>query len=174
MEESLSEDSIQEMLEELEEEQQSGQESLSSDVEELLRKLQSGSFYHSRREAAEQLDLADTGVVQALKVATKSVSTRREAAEKLGKVDTSSPRIVQALVVARKSDSHTVVRDAAAKALRASVHQEYLQRLRDRMEETERDLFRVKRGDYQRVATSDSKILQGFLNFILGGPTRFD
>jgi hypothetical protein len=99
MEESLSEDSIQEMLEELEEEQQSGQEPLSPDVENLLRELESGRYSYTRSKAAEQL----------------------------GRVDTGSPRIVQALLAACETDAHSLVREAAAKALSAPVHQEWLQ-----------------------------------------------
>jgi hypothetical protein len=99
MEESLSEDSIQEMLEELEEEQQSSQEPLSPDVEERLHMLQHGS-----------LSLA-----------------RRAAAEVLGKLDTSSPRIVQALVEAGEHDGDHQVRMAAAEALCAPVHQSVLE-----------------------------------------------
>jgi hypothetical protein len=108
MEEPLSEDSIQELLDELEEEY-GAPEPPPPDVEELLRELLSGSDAHARREAAEQL----------------------------GKLDASNPRIVQALIVARKSDTHTIVRDAAARALRAPAHQECMQEHPDVLEATE-------------------------------------
>ena len=86
------------------------QESPPQKVEELLRVLQSGNPYLARWNAAEQL----------------------------GKLDTSSPRIVQALIVARKSDTHRVVRDAAARALRAPVHLQCLQGHPNLKEEAER------------------------------------
>jgi hypothetical protein len=136
------------------------------DIEELLQELEEEDL----AEESQPLNVSD--LLRDLQA--ESIDTRKAAAERLGKVDESSLKVVRALVVVKETDSIYAVRKAAEEALRASVHQEYLQRLRDRMEETERDLFRVKRGDYQRVATSDSKILQGFLNFILGGPTRFD
>jgi hypothetical protein len=75
----------------------SSEEPPSSEVEELLRVLQSGSLYASRRDAAEQL----------------------------GKVGSSNPRIVRALLTACKSDPYETVRTSAATSLRAPVHQEF-------------------------------------------------
>jgi hypothetical protein len=51
---------------------------------------------------------------------------RRNAAETLGKLDESSGEIVKALLVARDSDANDEVRDAAAAALQAPVHQGFL------------------------------------------------
>ena len=99
IEEPLSEESIKGLLQELEEEQ-SIEGPLSPDIEEHLRLLQSGSLRLSRQKAAEQL----------------------------GNVGTSSPGIVQALIVACRSDTHSLVRKAAATALRTPVHQECLQK----------------------------------------------
>jgi hypothetical protein len=98
IEEPLSEESIQELLQELEEEQ-TVERPLSPDVEEHLSVLLSGKLRLARKKAAEQL----------------------------GSVGTSSPRIVQALTAACRSDTHSLVRRAAATALRAPVHQECLQ-----------------------------------------------
>lgn len=75
-------------------------ESLRPDVEELLQVLQFGDLYLARQDAAEQL----------------------------GSIETSSPRIVQALLYSSESDPHPEVRRAAAESLRSPVHQEYLQR----------------------------------------------
>jgi hypothetical protein len=96
--EELKPEELEELVQELEEEG-AEEERLTPEVEELLQDLQSDSHYFDGEAAAE----------------------------KLGKLDASNPRIVQALIVARKSGSHTVVRDAAAKALRAPVHQAVLQ-----------------------------------------------
>jgi hypothetical protein len=52
---------------------------------------------------------------------------RRRAAERLGKLSESSPRIVQYLIVAGESDSMLEVREAAMESLRAPVHQAILQ-----------------------------------------------
>lgn len=94
----------------------------------------------------------------------KSIDTRKAAAERLGKLDESSLRIVRALVVVKETDPIYAVRKAAEEALRAAVHQEYLEQQQpDPVEETKTDLFRVRRGDYRRVATSDSKILDWLL-----------
>ena len=90
---------IEQLLDELEEEH-GAEESLPSDVEELLHALQSSNLYLARLDAAERL----------------------------GKVDTSDSGIVQALIAALESDSIPEVRRAATKSLRAAVHQEYLQR----------------------------------------------
>lgn len=75
-------------------------ESLPQEVEDLLRVLQSSNLHSARQDAAEQL----------------------------GNVGTSSDRIVRALIAACDFDRYPEVRRAAAKSLRASVHQEYLQR----------------------------------------------
>jgi tetratricopeptide (TPR) repeat protein len=84
-------------------------ESLTPEVEELLRILQSGTLYLARRDAAEQL----------------------------GKVGTSSPRIIRVLRAAQESDPYPDVRRAAAKSLQAPVHKEYLKQNPD-LEETEK------------------------------------
>ena len=97
--EELQPQDLEDLLQELEEEE-AAQESLPREVEELLHVLLSGSRH---------LD-------------------RRDAAERLGSVETSSPRIVRALRAACDSDRYPEVRKAAAKSLRASVHQEHLQR----------------------------------------------
>jgi hypothetical protein len=103
MEESLSEDSIQEMLEELEEEQQSGQEPLSPEVEELLRDLPYRCF-----------------------------TARLRAARQLGGLGSSSRQIVQTLTTLAEIDDSDEVRAVAAESLRAPVHQEYLQEYLER------------------------------------------
>jgi hypothetical protein len=71
--------------------------------------------------------------------------TRREAAEQLGKLATSSPRIVQALVRAREHDGDHQVRMAAAEALRAPVHQAVLQE--------HPDLTKRAESDFEQAAT---------------------
>ena len=88
---------LEELVQDLEEKSHTEQ-SLSSEVEELLRTLQSDGPYLDRRSAALEL----------------------------GNLDTSDPRILQALAVAQASDPHPDVRRAAAGSLRAPVHQEYL------------------------------------------------
>jgi hypothetical protein len=97
--EELRPEDIEDLLQELEEES-GAQESLPQEVEDLLRVLKSGNLHSARQDAAEQL----------------------------GNVGTSSDRIVRALIAASESDLHPNVRRAAAKSLRASAHQEYLQR----------------------------------------------
>jgi HEAT repeat protein len=95
--EELKPEELEELVQELEGES-SGEEPLQPEVEEILHVLQSGSPYLARQDAAEQL----------------------------GRIRGSSPRIVQALNAAQESDPYMEVRRAAAKALRAPVHQEYL------------------------------------------------
>jgi hypothetical protein len=80
-------------LQELEEED-STQASPPPEVEELLHVLHSGSRHRDRADAAEQL----------------------------GKVETSSPRIVRALIAAYESDPHRLVKWTAAESLCAPVH----------------------------------------------------
>lgn len=109
--EELQRQDIEDLLQELEEES-STQASSPPDVEELLHILQSGSAALERADAAEQL----------------------------GKVGTSSPRIVRALIAAYNSDPYSMVNRAAAKSLRAPVHRAYLQEHPDLMEATERAL----------------------------------
>lgn len=101
MVEELRPEDLEELVQELAEESGSPEPS-PPEVEELLRELQSGSDGQARREAAEQL----------------------------GKVGTSSHRIVRALIAA--SDPHSGVSREAAKSLRAPVHQEYFQQHPDR------------------------------------------
>ena len=103
--EELQPQDLEDLLQELEEED-GAQESLPQEVEELLHVLQAGS---------EHLD-------------------RREAAERLGNVGASSPRIVRALSAAKTSDPCATVARAAAKSLRAPVHQAYMQELREEQE----------------------------------------
>lgn len=110
---------VEDLLEELEEEQgaieepppkleerkqelqqERGEVELSPRVEELLSLLQSSDRYY----------------------------TQKNAAQELGKLETSSPRIVQALIAAIDSDAHPSVRRAAIRALRAPVHQQFLSR----------------------------------------------
>ena len=90
MEELLPQD-IEELLQELDEEYGT-RESIPHEVEELFRVLQAGDLYLARRNAAEEL----------------------------GNVRTSSPRIVRALIAAYDSDSYPEVRRAAASAPSAS------------------------------------------------------
>ncbi len=112
---------LEELVRELEEES-GAQESLPGEVEELLRVLQSGTLYLARRDAAEQL----------------------------GKVGTSSPRIVHTLIAAYESDPYSMVNRAAAESLRTHVHQEYLQEHPDLMEAAERALQKRPGADRQR------------------------
>jgi hypothetical protein len=122
--EELQPEDIEDLLQELEEES-GAQESVPQEIEELLRVLQSGS---------EHLD-------------------RREAAVKLGRVETSNPRIVRALIAAYESDPYSMINRAAAKSLRAPVHQAYLQEHPDLMEATERALQQPAGSDPSRVPT---------------------
>jgi hypothetical protein len=98
---------LEELVQELERESEE-EEALSPEVEALLRDLGPWSPKHTRRDAAEQL----------------------------GRVGTSSPRIVQALITACESPSE-LVSTAAAKSLRAPVHQECLQQHPELTEEAE-------------------------------------
>ena len=91
------------------------EETLPSEVEELLRVLESNAPYLDRCSAALEL----------------------------GNLGTSSPRILQALTVAQVSDSHPDVRRAAAGSLRAPVHKEYLQQHPDVVESTKSALQQV-------------------------------
>jgi hypothetical protein len=97
---------LEDLVQELEE--ASAQESLPQEVEDLLRVLQSGDLHAVRQDAAEQL----------------------------GNVGTSSPRIVRALIAASESDPHPNVRRAATGSLRAPVHKEYLRQHPDVVEST--------------------------------------
>jgi hypothetical protein len=116
--EELQPEDIEELLQELEEES-GAQESLPQEVEELLHVLRSGSRH---------LD-------------------RREAAERLGNVGTSSPRIVRALRAAKESDRYATVARAAAKSLRAPVHQAYKEQHPDLIEATESALEQLPVSD---------------------------
>ncbi len=87
------------------------EESLPPDVEEFLRRLES-----------DRLPI-----------------DQRDAAVRLGRVGSSSPRIVRALCAACESPSYSLS-IAAAEALRSPVHQEYLQQHPDLMEEVGRAL----------------------------------
>jgi hypothetical protein len=119
--EELKPQDIEDLLQEREE-GDGAQESLPQEVEELLRVLQSGS----------------------------AALDRRDAAEDLGKVGTSNPRIVRVLIGAYESDPSSMVNRAAAKSLRALAHQEYLQQHPDLMEATERALQERPGADRQR------------------------
>jgi hypothetical protein len=94
--EELKPEELEELVQELAEESEE-EEALSPEVDRLLRGLGRWSPEHTQRDAAEQL----------------------------GRVGTSSPQIVQALIAACQSPSGQV-RAAAAKSLRAPAHQEYL------------------------------------------------
>jgi hypothetical protein len=118
--EELKPQDIEDLLQELEEED-STQESPPPEVEETLRVLQSGTLYLGRRDAAEQL----------------------------GRVGTSSPRIIRVLRAAQESDPHPEVRRTAAKSLRAPVHEEYLEEPPDLMEATMRALQQRPGADRQ-------------------------
>ena len=109
--EELKPEDLEALVRELEGES-SAQESPRPDIDQLLGVLQSGTVYSARRDAAEQL----------------------------GEVGTSSPRIVRALVAAYESDSYATVSQAAARSLRAPVHQEYLREDPDLMEVVEKAL----------------------------------
>jgi hypothetical protein len=108
--EELQPQDIEELLQELEEED-GVEDSLPPEVEELLQDLQPA----------------------------RRPTFRRRAAKQLGEVSRSSRQVVQALVTAAETDS-AAVRAAAAKSLRAPVHQEFLQQHPDLMEATERAL----------------------------------
>jgi hypothetical protein len=73
----------------------------SIEVNDLLRDLQPGNPYHDRKNAVIRL----------------------------ARVKTSSPRVVQALLAAQKSDRSPTIRRLAEKALRAPAHQKHLRRL---------------------------------------------
>jgi hypothetical protein len=100
--EDLQPQEIEELLPEVEEEDD-WPELASSDVEGLLHVLQ-----HGRRS-----------------------DDRWDAAERLGRVEASSPRMVQALVTASESDPFPEVRRAAANSLRVPAHQAFLARESD-------------------------------------------
>jgi hypothetical protein len=91
----------------------STEDSLPPQVEELLHVLQSDGLYSARRDAAEQL----------------------------GKVETSSPRIVRALIAAYESDSYAAVNRAAAQSLRSPVHQACLRRHPDLLEASDKTIL---------------------------------
>jgi hypothetical protein len=94
--EELQPEDLEELVQELEEEDRA-EEISPQEVEALLRDLQADS-----------------------------IDTRRAAAERLGKLTTSNPEIVQALIAAKENDAIYAVKKAAEDALRAPVHQEYL------------------------------------------------
>ena len=89
------------------------------DLEDLVRELEGES------DEEEALSPEVEGLLRRLGPWSPE-QTRRDAAAQLGRVGTSSLRIVQALITACESPSDLVSR-AAAKSLRAPVHQEYLQ-----------------------------------------------
>jgi hypothetical protein len=118
------------------------------DIEELLKELEEESG------TQESLPQEVEGLSHVLRSGTLSL-TRRNVAEQLGKVGTSSPPIVRALRAAKESDPYPEVRRAAARSLRAPVHQEYLQQCPDLMEATERALKRRPGADKQRYRPWD-------------------
>jgi hypothetical protein len=118
MVEELRPEDLEELVQEFEEED-GVQESLPQEVEELLRVLQSGSLYLARQNAADQL----------------------------GKVGTSSSRIIRVLAAAQASDAYPEVRRAAAKALRAPVHQAYVQQHPELQETAQRAIEKVPSSD---------------------------
>jgi hypothetical protein len=118
MVEELRPEDLEELVQEFEEED-GVQESLPQEVEELLRVLQSGSLYLARQNAADQL----------------------------GRVGTSSSRIIRVLAAAQASDAYPEVRRAAAKALRAPVHQQYVQQHPELQETAQRAIEKFPSSD---------------------------
>jgi hypothetical protein len=96
--EELQPEDLEELVRELEGESEE-EEALSPEVEKLLSELQQANWW----------------------------MLRQGAALRLGKLSESSPRIVQSLIAAAKSDSISGVREAATESLRAPAHQEILQ-----------------------------------------------
>jgi hypothetical protein len=130
--EELQPQELEELVQELEGESEE-EKALSPEVEELLRYLQQASWWVMRRRAAEHL----------------------------GKLRESSPRIVQSLIAAGESDSFLGVREAAVESLRAPVHQEYLKQHPDLMEKVERALRQPAgtESDMPTVASETERIL---------------
>lgn len=124
--EGLQPEDIEDLLQELEEEY-GAQESLPQEVEELLHVLQSRSRH---------LD-------------------RLDAAERLGNVEVSNPRIVRALIAAYESDPYAMINRAAAKSLRAPVHQAYLQQHPDLMQAVETARQQRSGADRQVLRTGE-------------------
>ncbi len=110
-------------------------------VKNLLREIEDGGLEEAivEPEAVEEgLDEAPSVRIDALLHALRhdsSVGARATAAERLGQVDESSLEIIEALITARDHDPFHAVREAAAQALRAPVHQEVLQQYPDLMDE---------------------------------------
>jgi hypothetical protein len=121
--EELEPQELEDLVHELKEED-GAEEMLSPEVEQLLHILESGGAALERRDAAEQL----------------------------GKVETSSPRIVLALIAAYESDSYSMVSQAAAESISAPVHQAILQQYPDLMEATERACQQRRVSDRPRDA----------------------
>jgi len=103
--EELRPEELEALVQELEGESEE-EEALSPEVEELLRDLAQASFGLARLKAAEDL----------------------------GELSESSPRIVRALIAAGESDAFLGVREAALESLRAPVHQEILREYPDLMQ----------------------------------------
>ena len=108
--EELEPQELEELVQELEGESRE-EEELSPEVEELLRDLQPSSLYLSRQRAAERL----------------------------GELSESSPRILRSLIATSAFDSSQAVREAAEESLRAPVHQEILQEYPDLMQRAQSD-----------------------------------
>jgi hypothetical protein len=125
--EELQPQELEELVQELEREN-GAEESLSPEVEALLRNLQPARLYTSRRRAAKQL----------------------------GEVSRSNRQIVWALVETADTESSAEVRAAATESLRAPVHQEYLRQHPDLMEEVER-VLREAAGSESRVPTVEAE-----------------
>lgn len=109
---------VKDLLEELEDEY-GAEEPLTSEAEHLLDELRPGSFFSNRKRAAEQL----------------------------GRLGSSHPRILAALIELSESDKSYYVRKLAAEAVEAPVHQELLRRYPNLREVTERALRRTPRGE---------------------------
>ncbi len=117
--EELKPEELEELVQELQEESEE-EETLSPEVEQLLRELQPARRFTSRLRAARQL----------------------------GEVSSSSRQIVQTLVSVAETDASDEVRTVAAESLRAPVHQEYLQEYLDQKraaESTQQQYLNQKR-----------------------------
>ncbi|NIV30419.1 MAG: hypothetical protein GWN58_13260 [Anaerolineae bacterium] len=82
----------------------------------------------------------------------KLYTSRCRAAKQLGEVTRSNPQVVQALMTVAETDASAEVRAAAAEALRAPVHQEYL---RQHPELTERAQAAARQAKERRIAAAD-------------------
>lgn len=123
-------------------------------IEDLLQKLEKAD------RAPESPPLEVEERLQVLQSDHES-HARRDAAEQLGKTATSSTQIVGALLSAYASDPSSMVNRAAARSLRAPVHQEYLQQHPDLLETTERALQQRPGADKQLTDTGTPSVPPG-------------